>query len=232
MQFLLGQIITIVLPCMTIITEMCWAPAEPLRYGAAELAFELYEVSTMCFTLFDTSTHCTCSTTTTHQLLWVELTLSLVIVLTRFETSKVRFLAFETHVVREPGHGVRLELTIEWWLLHSFIFVNAFVLGSLDTHLNHFLFKHVSFSQHGTSHWVVAWHSCLAGRAVSEWEVDAWACPLLTQSWDQALRMEYVFAIKLNARWLAQSFSVAADAVIIGCLFQCEPRWKCHTVRV
>ena len=87
---------------------MSISPAKPLGDRAAELAFKFDEICPMSLTFFDSSSDRVSSTDTTHQVLRLEFSLRLIVVLTRLQASEVWLLAFKAHVVREPSHGIWL----------------------------------------------------------------------------------------------------------------------------
>lgn len=80
--------------------EMCVAPAEPLCYGAAELAFVFYEFHSVGLTVFYAAANADRCALATHQLLFFEI---LVIILSRlavFHTTKVWLIALIALIVR------------------------------------------------------------------------------------------------------------------------------------
>ena len=102
--------ITFHLPVVTRLTEMCVAPAEPLRNRAAEFTFEFYEVSSMHGAVLNACAYAGCGALTAQKILrfvllpflsslLLSLLLSLFVVTANFEASKIGLLAFETLII-------------------------------------------------------------------------------------------------------------------------------------
>lgn len=79
-------------------TEMGITPAEPLSYGAAELAFELNEFSSMFWTVFVSSADCYSCAFTTYQFFLFEIII-VIHSITLLHSTEIWILAFETLIV-------------------------------------------------------------------------------------------------------------------------------------
>lgn len=108
-------------------------PAEPLGYGATELAFVLYEVHAMSLTVLDAATHTYSCTLAAHELLLLEVLIVVLSSLAVFHTSEIWFIAFVALIIRESLHGISLQIIKECisWFLQAWILVQVLKLGSL-----------------------------------------------------------------------------------------------------
>ena len=106
-SLLSGYVVAFILPFVTRLTEMRVAPAEPLRYIAAELAFELDVVSAMLLTVQDTGSHTHGRAFSTYQLisfvffLFFTFFIAHLIVSAIFQAAEVGLFALETLVIRQ-----------------------------------------------------------------------------------------------------------------------------------
>lgn len=110
---------------MTRLAEVRVAPAEPLCYGATELALVFNKFHSMSFTIFDAATHANSGTLTANQFLFFEI---LIIILCRFtilHTSEVRLITLVTLVIRQSLQSIALQVIKERisWLLQSWVLV-------------------------------------------------------------------------------------------------------------
>lgn len=87
---------------MTIFAEMSVTPAEPICNGAAELAFKLNEIATMCGTLCISHIQTCSSALTAHQVFHFEVLASAAL----FATTEIRIFTFEALEIVQSLHGV------------------------------------------------------------------------------------------------------------------------------
>jgi hypothetical protein len=91
---------------------MSVAPTEPLGDGAAELALEFNEISSVLWTVFVSSSHCYSCTFSANELLFFEIVV-VIDSIALFHATEVRVLAFEALVVRQLLQSKRLEIVVE-----------------------------------------------------------------------------------------------------------------------
>lgn len=232
-QLLLCKVVSFVLSRVTVVTEMSGAPAKPLSYSAAELAFEFDVLGAVDFTVFDASTHDVCGARSADELFRLELLqVLLLVVLSTFESSEVRVFTLEAHVVREPRDGVREELAVIRCLFQSCVFVNSFMLGSLHSHIVDFYLKRQRVFNQLRDLLVKTRNRRFSARTFCKLEVDSWPAPSVLYYSDEAFRMEYVFAVELDSRALSKPASVADDSKVVSRLLKRHARVSRNTIRI
>jgi hypothetical protein len=98
---------------MTLLAKMGVAPTEPLSDVAAELTLELNVVKSVLFTVLDPTLDPLGGALSTHQLFFLKtLLVFLLIHLTVFQSTKVRYLAFEAFIVSQLEEAEILKLPI------------------------------------------------------------------------------------------------------------------------
>jgi hypothetical protein len=75
---------------VTRLTEVGVAPTEPLRNGTAKFALEFYKVSSVLWTILDTSTDTNGRALTADEIFWLVLLALLLGLNAIFETSEIR----------------------------------------------------------------------------------------------------------------------------------------------
>ena len=109
-----GHIVSLHLPLMARLTEMSWAPTEPLSYGAAKSALELNEVGSMLLAVGNSSLNVDCSALSTDKLLRLVILTVLLRLFAVLHTSEVWAFAFEAHVVREFVYWEASQVIVEF----------------------------------------------------------------------------------------------------------------------
>ena len=157
-------------------------PTKPLSYRAAELAFILDEIGSVSFAYLFTATFGHCRAGSTYELFPLEVDGSLVGSLAVLHATEVGVLALEAHVVRQPFHGISLQVLKVWilWVtlsfLESVLFVQVFKFCSLlsffeDNFFKSFLFLNELVQRRA----LLCVHSLLAFGAVEIAKLDSGA---------------------------------------------------------
>lgn len=126
---------------MARLAEVRVAPAEPLRDGAAEFAFEIDKVRAVLLAFAITKAEKLRGTFTADKILGLELLRGLLCSDAIFHSAKVSVLALKALIVGEFEQCPRLQIVVVdiFWILEARLFVDTFVLSTLKRHIVHFL---------------------------------------------------------------------------------------------
>lgn len=218
---------------MAIVSKMCRAPTEPLSHSTTKLSLELDVVATVQFAVFDAASDCVGRSCSSNKFFRLELLcVLLLVVFSALEAAEVRVLSLETHVVRQSRYGVALQVSTVRRVFKSVIFVDAFMLCTLQCHLLDILLERKRVSDQPSRFFVKSRNRRFAARTLRELEVDPRPAPLVFDDSDQAISVKYVFAVELEARTLRQAAGVANDAVVVASLLKRHARISRYAVRV
>ena len=102
------NIISWTLLFMTGLTKMGVTPAKPLSHRAAEFAFKLYKISSMFFTIFNSSTDTYSRAFSADKLFFFKILITILPSFTIFHPSEIRFWTFEALIIRQFVQGIAL----------------------------------------------------------------------------------------------------------------------------
>jgi hypothetical protein len=213
------QVVTIVLLLVASVAEVGVAPAEPLRYVAAELALELYVVGAVLLAVLDPAGDLEGGTLGTDEVLFLVFFvrfLFFLILHALLHAAEVGQFALETF---KEGNFLNAEvlesiIVVIGFVLEAFVLVEALVATAFDG----FLFQVNLVGIHpfhegmylGTGRGL---DLLLAGGAIHEVEGNAGACPFSAQDVHHALKMENVVAVEFHTGALPKPIDSADIAV-------------------
>ena len=221
MPLLSRDVVSFNLPLVAALAEVGVSPAEPLGYGAAELAFELYVVRSMGLAVLNTGAYTHGRALTAHQLLRLILLSFLLRVDAVLHTSEVCALTLEALVVSKLEHSPLLQIVIESVIrvLESLVFIQVLEFRPFDGLSYYFFFDLPSLCELIVQHRTVwSLYPRLTLSAVEEVEDYSGAGPPLLDALEEAVNVEDVPTFGLHARRLLESFDEAETTVVISSL--------------
>lgn len=212
---------------MARLAEVSVAPAEPLRNRAAEFALELDKVGAVLRAGRDARADGDGSALAADELLLLPVLIIILVACiarataTLLHAAEVGVAALEAHVVGELLHRVLLQLVVVVATgLDARVLVHVLELGSLQCHLDDFLFEGQllvdDLLQRRT---LLAAEVLLARRALHVVEGHTWTVPLLLHHLLNAGAVEHVTAVEHDGRLLADRASVANRAEVFAVSF-------------